>query len=60
MFTVSDRVVVTEPETVKSPETTALPETFNEARVVAPASRVFVPASYYKYHHRYRHQIVGR
>ena len=45
MFTVSDKVVVTEPETVKSPATTALPETFNEARVVAPASRVFVPAS---------------
>ena len=45
MFTVSDRVVVTEPETVKSPFTTALPVTLNEARVEAPASSVFVPKS---------------
>ena len=38
MLTVSDRVVVTLPETVKSPCTTASPETVNDDSVPAPAS----------------------
>ena len=43
--TVSDSVVVTAPETVKSPLITALPVTSSEARVEAPAASVFAPKS---------------
>ena len=45
MFTVSDRVVVTEPETVRLPVTEAFPVTDREASVEAPASRSLAPKS---------------
>ena len=45
MFTVSDRVVVTEPDTVRLPVTEALPVTDNDAKVEAPASSVLAPKS---------------
>ena len=45
IFTISDKVVVTEPETVKSPVIVALPVTDNEARVEAPAVSALAPKS---------------
>ena len=43
--TVSDRVVVTAPETVGLPLTTASPDTVGSANVAEPASGSFVPKS---------------
>ena len=45
MFTVSDRVVVTEPDTVRLPSTVALPVTLSEPSVAAPAVRSLAPKS---------------
>jgi len=45
MFTVSDRVVVTEPDTVRLPVTEAFPVTLSEPSVAAPAYRSLAPKS---------------